>query len=142
MCGRARAATADITELERLAVRLAVDELGNLLSGRAYYALACDIDREAGDDHLTAAEAMTTAAFEHLTTAIERARLAPRPRVLVLINLAPAELHSGNLPAACSRATQAADLLHRAAYALGALPACVPHHCSAAFERSSFTCPR
>jgi hypothetical protein len=37
-----------------------------------------------------------------------------------LIDLATAELHSGDLPAACSHATQAADLLHHTAYAAGA----------------------
>ncbi|MGH3607765.1 MAG: hypothetical protein ACRDRD_06710 [Pseudonocardiaceae bacterium] len=36
-------------------------------------------------------------------------------RVLVLIDLATAELRSGNLPDACSYATKAADLLHQAA---------------------------
>ena len=40
--------------------------------------------------------------------------------MLILIDLATAELHSGHLPAACSHATQAAELLHQAAYALGA----------------------
>jgi hypothetical protein len=37
-----------------------------------------------------------------------------------LIDLAIAELHSGDLPAACSHATHAADLLRHAAYAVGA----------------------
>lgn len=40
--------------------------------------------------------------------------------MLVLIDLATAELHSGNVPDACSQATKAADLLHYAAYAIGA----------------------
>jgi hypothetical protein len=36
-----------------------------------------------------------------------------------LVDLATAELHSSNLPAACSHATQAADLLQHASYATG-----------------------
>jgi transcriptional regulator with XRE-family HTH domain len=47
----------------------------------------------------------------------------PTPRrqhVLVLIDLATAELHSGNFSNACSQATKAADLLHHAAYTIGA----------------------
>jgi hypothetical protein len=39
--------------------------------------------------------------------------------VLVLVDLATAELHSDNLSAACSHATQAADLLHQTTYSLG-----------------------
>jgi hypothetical protein len=42
-----------------------------------------------------------------------------RQRVLILIDLATAELHSHNLAAACSYATHAAELLHRAAYSVG-----------------------
>ncbi|MGH8922383.1 MAG: helix-turn-helix domain-containing protein [Actinomycetes bacterium] len=201
-----------------LAGRLAAEDLGNSLSGRAYYTLALDTAREVDDDHLialahghaarlAAAEAMTTAALDHLTTAAEHARSAPavaswlgtieatiyadrgehaaarqaldrahaalgqptgrstpapfhdssttnvaaatghvllsasdysgacdtlttaldqsaptarRQRVLILVDLATAELHRANLAAACSRATEAADLLHQAAYALGA----------------------
>lgn len=43
-----------------------------------------------------------------------------RHRVLILTDLATAELHSGNLPDACCHATQAANLLHQAVYAVGA----------------------
>ncbi|MGH3779021.1 MAG: helix-turn-helix domain-containing protein [Pseudonocardiaceae bacterium] len=199
-----------------LAGRLAADDLGNPMSGRAYNTLALDSAREAGDDRLTAlahghaaqlaaAEGMTTAALDHLITATEHTRSAPaiaswlagieaitkadrgdhaaarhaldrahaaqsqpdsptpasphdsgianlaaatghvllragdhsgvrealttaldelhptdrRQRVLVLVDLATAELHSGNLPAACFSAIQAAVLLHQAAYAVG-----------------------
>lgn len=42
------------TQVTILAGRLAADDLGNPMSGRAYYALAVDTAREAGDDHLTA----------------------------------------------------------------------------------------
>jgi hypothetical protein len=65
------------------------------------------------DDHSSARETLT-AALDQLDPT------ARRQRVLVLVDLATAELHSSNLPAACSRATQAADLLHQASYATGA----------------------
>ena len=201
-----------------LAGRLAAEDLGNPLSGRAYYALALDTAREVGDDHLTAlahgyaaqlaaADGMTIAALDHLATATEHARstfpiaswlaaieatihadrgehaaarqaldrahaalsqpagrptpagfhdggtatlaaatghvllqagdhsgardaltvalsqlrpTARRHRVLLLVDLATVELHTGDLPAACSRATDAALLLHHAVYAIGA----------------------
>jgi transcriptional regulator with XRE-family HTH domain len=201
-----------------LAGRLAAQDLGNSLSGRAYYTLALDATREVGDDHLTAlahgyaaqlaaADGLTTAALDHLATATEHARSTPaiacwlatleatiradrgehaaarhaldcahaavsqpagctapawfhdggpanlaaatghvllsagdhsgardalttaldqlrptarRHRVLLLVDLATAELHNGDLPAACSHATDAALLLHHAAYAIGA----------------------
>ncbi|MCA1673920.1 MAG: hypothetical protein LC799_17540, partial [Actinobacteria bacterium] len=64
-------------------------------------------------DYGGAREALT-AALDQLTPATRR------DRVLVLVDLATAELHSGDLAAACSRATQAATLLQQAAYALGA----------------------
>jgi tetratricopeptide (TPR) repeat protein len=200
-----------------LAGRLAAEDLGNSLSGRAYYALALDAAREVGDDHLTAlahghaaqlaaAEALTTAALDHLTTAAEHAHTIPaiaswlatieatihadrgehatarhaldrahtiliqpagrptpasmnntatanlsaatgyvllragdhsgardtltaalnqlhptarRQHVLILIDLATAELHSDNLPTACTHATQAANLLNQTPYAPG-----------------------
>jgi len=71
-----------------LAGRLAADDLGNPLSGRAYYTLALDTAREAGDDHLialahghaaqlAAADGMTIAALDHLATATEHARSTP-----------------------------------------------------------------
>jgi ATP/maltotriose-dependent transcriptional regulator MalT len=42
-----------------------------------------------------------------------------RYRVLVLVDLATAELRSGDLAVACSHATQAAELLKQASYAVG-----------------------
>jgi tetratricopeptide (TPR) repeat protein len=205
-----------------LAGHLAADDLGNTMSGRAYYGLALDAAREVTDDQLTAiahghaaqlaaAEGLTMAALDHLTAGNEHVRPTPaiacwlgtieatihadrgehtpardaldrahtildqaggwaasasyrhpgtpllnaatghvlslagayieackkllaaldqshpiprRQRVLILIDLATAELHSGDLPAACSHATQAADLLHHAAYAVGAARLC------------------
>jgi transcriptional regulator with XRE-family HTH domain len=208
----------NLAEVAILAGQLAADDLGNTLSGRAYYGLALDAAREVADDQLTAiahghaaqlaaAEGLTTAALDHLSAATEQARPTPtiaswlatieaithadrgdhaaardaldrahtavnnpigrsapasfrscaatsltaatghallraddhngaretftglldqcrpiprRQRVLILVDLATTELRSGDLPAACSRATQAADLLHQNAYALGA----------------------
>ena len=207
----------NLAEVAILAGRLAADDLGNTMSGRAYYSVAFDAAREVADDQLTAiahghaaqlaaTEGLTVAALDHLTAvrehaqstpaiaswlatieatihadrgdhaaardALDRAQTAldqpggrpapasfhdhgtaqltaatgrvllrvgdhshaceilaaavgdPRPtarrqRVLILIDLATAELHSGNLGAACSCATYAAELLHRAAYSVG-----------------------
>jgi hypothetical protein len=39
--------------------------------------------------------------------------------VLILVDLATAQLRSGNLAGACSHATQAAELLQQTAYAIG-----------------------
>ncbi|HEX2297816.1 MAG TPA: helix-turn-helix transcriptional regulator [Pseudonocardiaceae bacterium] len=197
-----------------LAGRLAADDLDNPMAGRAYFTLACDSAREAGDADLlalahgyaagfAAAEGMTATALEHVTKAsepmspilvswlatveatihadrsepaaareaLDRAHAAVpsgctspgsspegtatnlaaatghvllragdyrgarealiaaldqldpaarRSRVLVLVDLATAELHSGDLAAACSWATQAATVLQQAVYALGA----------------------
>ncbi|MGH3998274.1 MAG: helix-turn-helix domain-containing protein [Pseudonocardiaceae bacterium] len=208
----------NLAEVAILAGRLAADDLGNTMSGRAYYSLALDAAREVADDQLAAiahghaaqlaaSEGMTVAALDQLTAAGEHAQSTPaiaswlatieatihadrgnqpaardaldraqtaldlpggrsapasfhnhgtaqvtaatgcvllragdiseahevltaalgdlrptdrRQRVLVLIDLAVAELRSGNLPGACSRATQAADLLQHASYATGA----------------------
>jgi transcriptional regulator with XRE-family HTH domain len=207
----------NLAEVAILAGRLASEDLGNAMSGHAYYSLALDTAREAANDqltaiahghaaHLAAAQGLTTAALDHLTAASEHARSTPalacwlatmeaaihadrgehaaardaldrartaldqpagrpapasfydcgtayltaaaghvllragdhggacepltaaldqfrltarRQRVLVLVDLATAELHSNDLPAACSRATQAADLLHHFSYATG-----------------------
>lgn len=61
-----------------------------------------------------------TAAKPDLTTALDD--LPPttrRARILVLIDLATAELQAGNIPDACRHATTAADLLQRVPYAIG-----------------------
>jgi tetratricopeptide (TPR) repeat protein len=209
----------NLAEVAILAGRLAADDLGNAMSGRAYYSLALDTAREASDAQLTAIahghtaelaanEGLSTTALDHLNAASERARSTPaiaswlatteatihadrgdhaaarealnrahaaldqpasrpvpalfrsgctthlmraatghallragdhhaaretlttalnqshqtprRQRALILIDLAAAELSSGNLPEACHHATQAANLLHQAAYAVGA----------------------
>jgi transcriptional regulator with XRE-family HTH domain len=209
----------NLAEVAILAGRLAADDLGNTMSGRAYYGLALDAAREVADDQLTAIayghaaqlasnENMSTAALDHLTAAGEHARSTPtltswlasteatiyadrgehaaarealdraqgaldqtsgrpapasfrfcsttyltaatghvlllagdhisacqaltavldqsrpiprRHRLLILIDLATAELYSGDLPVACSHATRAADLLRQTAYADGAV---------------------
>jgi hypothetical protein len=55
-----------------------------------------------------------------LTTVVGDPALTGRQqRVLILVDLATAELHSGNLAAACSHAARAAELLHQAAYTVG-----------------------
>lgn len=208
----------NLAEVAILAGRLATDDLGNPMSGHAYFSLALNATREVADDQLTAiahghaaqlaaAEGMTVAALDHLSAASEHTQSTPaiaswlaiveatiradrgdhaaarnaldhartalgqsggrsapasfrnhgtaqmtaatgrvllrsrdhsdardvlnaavadphltgrRQRVLVLIDLATAELHSGDLAAACSHATKAAELLHQAAYAVGA----------------------
>jgi transcriptional regulator with XRE-family HTH domain len=208
----------NLAEVAILAGRLVAEDLGNAMSGRAYYSVALDAACEVTDDQLTAiayghtaqltaVEGLTTAALDHLTLAREHARSVPaiaswlaaieatiyadrgdhaaardaldrahtaldqlagrtipawfhhhataqltavtghiflrsgdhshasevltptvgdprlaerRLRVLILVDLATAELHSGNFAAACSHATQAAALLRQAAYAVGA----------------------
>ncbi|MGH2881197.1 MAG: hypothetical protein ACRDPA_00600 [Solirubrobacteraceae bacterium] len=208
----------NLAEVSTLAGQLAADDLGNTISGGAYYALTLDTAQEVAHDQLiaiahghtaqlAAAEGLIMAALDHLAAGSEHARSTPaiaswldtieatihadrgehaaanealdraqvildqaggraapasfrhpgtpllsaasgyvlsragdytgacqrltvaldqshplprRQRVLVLIDLATAELHSGDLPAACFHATQAADLLHYAAYAVGA----------------------
>jgi transcriptional regulator with XRE-family HTH domain len=207
----------NLAEVAILAGRLAADDLGNTMSGRAYYSAALDAACEVADDQLTAivhghtaqlaaTEGLTTAALDHLTAAREHAQPTPaiaswlttieaaihadrgdhaaardaldraqtaldqpggrsapasfhhhgtaqlaaatgrvllrlgdythacdvltaavgdphpigrRQRVLILIDLATAELHCGNLAAACSYATRAAELLQQPAYSVG-----------------------
>jgi transcriptional regulator with XRE-family HTH domain len=78
----------NLATVATLAGRLAYDDLGDALSGRAYYSLALDSAREAGDHQAAAivlgytaqlahAEAMTTAALDHLTAALAHAERAP-----------------------------------------------------------------
>jgi transcriptional regulator with XRE-family HTH domain len=75
----------------------------------------------AATGHVLSLAGAYTEACKKLLAALNQPHPIPRrPRVLILIDLATAELHSGDLPAACSHATQAADLLHHAAYAVGA----------------------
>jgi tetratricopeptide (TPR) repeat protein len=68
--------------------------------------------------HHTKARAALTAALDQLPATARRAR------ILVLIDLATAELHTDDLPDACRHAITAADLLHRAPYATGTAHLC------------------
>jgi transcriptional regulator with XRE-family HTH domain len=205
----------NLARVATLAGRLAYEDLGDALSGRAYYTLAADCAREA-DDHEAAAQAlghlaeltrtqgMPAAALTHLAAAhshtehapdlrpwlaaleatthaarsdhtaardaLDRTDAAPsaqdaaagrrsdgvstelvaalghaylragedneargyltgaldqlpttarRARVLLLLDLATAELHAGALPAACKHATTAAGILDLALYVTG-----------------------
>lgn len=59
-------------------------------------------------------------ACKTLTLALDQLSPATRrPRVLILIDLATAELQNNNIAESCSRAAQAADLLQRIPYATG-----------------------
>jgi transcriptional regulator with XRE-family HTH domain len=206
----------NLATVATLAGRLAYEDLGDALSGRAYYSLAADSTREADDDQAAATvlgyaaqlahlEGMTGAALDHLVAALAHAKRAPavaawlasiqatiradsgdhisaddalqraeptahqpatqphpllvdygpaqlaaatghaclqagnhtaaraaltaaldqlaptarRARILVLVDLASAELYAGNIPDACRHATTAADLLQRSRYATG-----------------------
>jgi transcriptional regulator with XRE-family HTH domain len=206
----------NLTVVTTLAGRLAYEDLGDALSGRAYYSMATDSAREAEDDQTAAtvlgyaaqlahSEGMTGAAVNHLVAALAHAERAPaaapwlasiqatmcadsgdhtsaddalqraestahqpatqphfqlvdygpahlaaatghaclqagkdtaaraalasaldqlpatarRARILVLVDLAWAELQAGNIPDACRHATTTADLLQRIRYATG-----------------------
>lgn len=78
----------NLSQVAILAGRLASEDLGNASSGRTYFSLAADTACEAGDGQLaaiahgyaaqlTAAEGFTTAALDHLTTAVEHVHRAP-----------------------------------------------------------------
>ena len=78
----------NLAQVAILAGRLASEDLGNAMSGRTYYSLALDTAREASDGQLAAiaygyaaqlaaAEGLTTAALDHLTTAAEHVCRAP-----------------------------------------------------------------
>lgn len=59
-------------------------------------------------------------ARDTLAMALDKLRAtARRQRALLLIDLATAELHTSNLPDACTHATQAASLLHQIPSAMG-----------------------
>jgi transcriptional regulator with XRE-family HTH domain len=77
----------NLATVATLAGRLAYDDLGDALSGRAYYTLALDSARQAGDHQAAAlalgytaqlahAERMTTAALDHLVAALAHAERA------------------------------------------------------------------
>ncbi|MDQ3906619.1 MAG: helix-turn-helix domain-containing protein [Actinomycetota bacterium] len=213
--GQRRRLLRNLATVATLAGRLAYDDLGDALSGRAYYCVAADSAREANDDQaavcvlgyaaqLAHSEGMTGAARDHLAAALAHAERAPavapwlasiqatihadsgehacavealhradpvahqtdaqpnslpeydaghlaaaighihlqasyytaardaltvalgqlpstacRARILVLVDLATAELQASNIPDACRHATAAAELLERTPYATG-----------------------
>jgi tetratricopeptide (TPR) repeat protein len=112
---------------ERTPARDALDRAHTVLDQADRWAAPASC-RHIGTPQLTAANghvlslagAYTEACKEFLAALGQSHPIPRRPRILILIDLATAELHSGDLPAACSHATQAADLLHHAAYAVGA----------------------
>jgi hypothetical protein len=78
----------NLAEVATLAGQLAAEDLGNTMSGRAYYSVALDAAREVADDQLTAiahghtaqlaaAEGLTITALDHLTAARAPARSTP-----------------------------------------------------------------
>jgi transcriptional regulator with XRE-family HTH domain len=98
--------------------RLASEDLGDAASGRAYFSLALDSAREAGDNQTAAtvlgytaqlahAEGMTTAALDHLTAALDRATTAPAVAPWLASIQAIIHADSGDR-------TAAIDALHRA----------------------------
>jgi tetratricopeptide (TPR) repeat protein len=111
---------------EHAAAREALDRAHTILDQAGGRAVPPSF-RNPGATHLNAAIGHVlsragdyTGACQRLTTALDQSRPIPRrQRVLVLIDLAAAELRSGDLPAACSHATRAAGLLRHAAYAVG-----------------------
>jgi hypothetical protein len=107
---RARVAT--------LAGRLAFDDLGDALSGRAYFSMAADSAQEVEDDQTAAlalgytaqlahSDGMTSAAREHLATALAHAERAPALTPWLASIQATLAAESGDH-------TAAADALHRA----------------------------
>jgi transcriptional regulator with XRE-family HTH domain/tetratricopeptide (TPR) repeat protein len=108
----------NLATVATLAGRLAHDDLGDALSGRAYYSLAVDNAREA-DDHQAAATALgytaqlahtegrTTAALDHLAAALAHAQRAPALGPWLATIQAIIHADSGDH-------TAATDALHRA----------------------------
>jgi transcriptional regulator with XRE-family HTH domain len=112
-----------------LAGRLAYEDLGDALSGRAYYSVAADSAREAHDDQAAAtvlgyaaqlahSEGMTGAALDHLAGALTYAERAPA--VAPWLASIQATVHADSGDHAC-----AVEALHRAdpvAHQVGAQP--------------------
>ncbi len=108
----------NLATVATLAGRLAYDDLGDALSGRAYYSLALDNAREA-DDHQAAAtvlgytaqlahaEGRTAAALDHLAAALAHAERAPAVGPWLATIQAIIHADSGDH-------TSATDALHRA----------------------------
>jgi transcriptional regulator with XRE-family HTH domain len=95
----------NLAEVAILAGQLAADDLGNTMSGRAYYGLALDAAREVADDQLTAiahghtaqlaaAEGLTMAALDHLTAGNDMA-VPPQPSPAGLPPSRPPSMQTG-----------------------------------------------
>jgi len=108
----------NLATVATLAGRLAYEDLGDALSGRAYYSVAADSAREAGDHQAAAtalgytaqlahAEGMTVAALNHLTAALAHAEHAPTVAPWLASIQATIYADSGEH-------TAATDALHRA----------------------------
>jgi transcriptional regulator with XRE-family HTH domain len=108
----------NLATVATLAGRLAYDDLGDALSGRAYYNLALDNAREVGDHQAAAivlgytaqlahAEGMTTAARDHLAATLIHAEHAPAIHPWLATIQATIHADSGDH-------TAAADALRRA----------------------------
>jgi len=109
--GERRRLLRNLAEVAILAGRLSADDLGNAISGRAYYSLALDTAREAADDQLTALahghaaqlaahEGLTTAALDHLTAASDHARSTPTIACWLATTEATIHADRGDQPAA------------------------------------------
>ena len=108
----------NLATVATLAGRLACEDLGDALSGRAYYSVAVDNAREADDHQTTAtvlgysaqlahAAGMTAAALNHLTAALTHAKQAPATAPWLASIQATIHADSGDH-------ASAADALHRA----------------------------
>jgi transcriptional regulator with XRE-family HTH domain len=108
----------NFTVVATLAGRVASEDLGDAASGRAHYSVALDSAREADDDQAIAivlghtaqlahAEAMTTAAMNHLDAA--RAHAERAPAVAPWLASIQATIHADS-----GDHTAAIDALHRA----------------------------
>jgi transcriptional regulator with XRE-family HTH domain/predicted negative regulator of RcsB-dependent stress response len=126
----------NLAEVATLAGQLAADDLGNTMSGRAYYSVAVDAAREVTDDQLTAiahghiarlaaAEGLTVAALDQISAAREHAR--PIPAITSWLATIEADIHADR-----GDQTAARDALDRAQTALDqpgrSAPASFHHH--------------
>jgi transcriptional regulator with XRE-family HTH domain len=109
-----------------LAGRLASEDLGDALSGRAYYSMAVDSAREAEDHQAAAtvlgytaqlahAEGMTTAALDHLAAALVHAERAPAVGPWLASILASIHTDSGDHTAAADTLRHTESTAHQRA---------------------------
>jgi transcriptional regulator with XRE-family HTH domain len=120
----------NLAQVATLAGRLAFEDLGDALSGRAYYCQAVDAAREAADDQAAAmalgytarlahAEGMTAAALTHLAAATDHA--ADTPQVAAWLAGIEATVHADR-----GDHDQATDALRRAEPATVPLSTAMP----------------